>query len=84
MQSAQAWSGISPKNVNDSATLLWQGLAIYGHEELEGNLIQLLHLRAEDNAELKRWKHYLSSDIMNEMIGLLNHDVYSQKWCRYV
>lgn len=31
---------------------LWQGLAIQGHEELEGNLIQLLYLRAEDNVEL--------------------------------
>ena len=50
--------------------LLCQGLALRGHEELEGNLMQLLKLRVEDSPDIERWikeKHYLSGDILNEM-----------------
>ena len=45
-----------------------------GHEQIEGNLIQLLLLRSEDCPELKQWvkeKHYLSSEILNEMLSLM-------------
>ena len=58
--------------------LLRQGLAIRGHEELEGNLFQLLLLRKEECPELQQWiesKKYLSSDIINEMIGMTAHCV---------
>ena len=57
--------------------LLRQGLAIRGHSENEGNIIQLLLLRCEDTPQLKQWlvaKKYLSHDILNEQIGLMaNH-----------
>ena len=58
--------------------LLQQGLAIREHEELEGNLFQLLLLRKEECPELQQWiesKKYLSSDIINEMIGMTAHCV---------
>ena len=51
--------------------LLRQGLAIRGHDEDEGNLMQLLKLRCEDDAELKTWvseRKYLSPVIVNEQI----------------
>ena len=58
--------------------LLQQGFAIREHEELEGNLFQLLLLRKEECPELQQWiesKKYLSSDIINEMIGMTAHCV---------
>lgn len=54
--------------------LLRQGIAIRGHEQIEGNLMQLLLLRSEDCCELKKWveeKKYLSSEIVNEQIDLM-------------
>jgi len=56
--------------------LLSQGLAIRGHTEVEGNLLQLMTLQSEDCPGLKRWldKHqYLSHDIVNEMIMLMGN-----------
>ena len=53
-----------------------QGLAIRGHEEKDGNLIQLLECRSEKIPELHDWltrQKYLSHDIVNEMIELLAH-----------
>jgi len=53
--------------------LLREGLAIRGHTEVEGNLLQLMTLWSEDCSGVKRWldKHqYLSHDIVNEMIML--------------
>ena len=35
--------------------LLRQGLSIRGHSDIEGNLVQLLHLRASDCPMLARW-----------------------------
>ncbi len=58
--------------------LLHQGLAIRGHDQEEGNLMQLLSLRREDCSELKGWlkdKNYLSSEIINEMISLMGRSV---------
>ena len=40
--------------------------------------MQLLKLRVEDSPDIERWikeKHYLSGDILNEMIGLLGRNV---------
>ena len=58
--------------------LLRQGLAIRGHEEVEGNLIQLLLLRSKHISGLKQYisdKHYLSGDIMIEIIALMSNAV---------
>lgn len=59
--------------------LLRQGLAIRGHEEEKGNLMQLLLLRSEDVAGLKQYnmtdRHYLSGDIVNELIALMSNAV---------
>lgn len=58
--------------------LLHQGLAIRGHEQIEGNLMQLLLLRSEECCELKQWineKKYLSSEIINEMIALMGRTI---------
>lgn len=65
------------KQLSSLRYLARQGLAIRGHSENEGNLMQLLLLRCEDNPLLKQWlvaKKYLSHDILNEQIGLMaNH-----------
>ena len=61
--------------------LLRQGLAIRGHEEMEGNLMQLLLLQAEHCSDLKKYiidKHYLSNDIINEMTMLMSNAVVRQ------
>ena len=57
--------------------LLRQGLAIRGHEELQGNLLQLLKVQSEDNKKLATFiedKNYQSPDVTNELIILMgNH-----------
>jgi hypothetical protein len=58
--------------------LLRQGLAIRGHEEIEGNLMQLLLLRAQDKSELKRFisdQKYMSPEIVNECIRLMGQSL---------
>ena len=52
-----------------------QGLAIRGHVEDEGNLIQLLKLRESDVDGLSEWikeKNYLSHDIINEICQIIS------------
>ena len=65
------------KQLSSLRYLLRQGLAIRGHVEIEGNLMQLLRLHCEDIPRLKQWlqaKKYLSHDIVNEQISLMaNH-----------
>ena len=58
--------------------LLRQGLAIRGHKESEGNLIQLLCLRSDDSPQLAKWlknQQYLSPEIINELITLMGNDL---------
>ena len=58
--------------------LVRQGLPIRGHEEVEGNLTQLLLLRAKDCSGLKQYVdngNYLSHEIINEMITLMSNRV---------
>ena len=59
-----------------------QGLALRGHREdtnrMEGNLLKLLILRAEDCPELKSWvykKEYTSPEIVNEIIMMMGNSV---------
>ena len=61
-----------------SSILLCQGMAIRGHKEEEGNLVQLMNLWSEDVPGLKRWleKHqYMSHQVVNEMITLMGNTV---------
>ena len=51
-----------------------QGIAIRGHIEEEGNLLQLLSCRAEDVPGLQAWLKdpaYKSHDVINELIQLM-------------
>ena len=53
-----------------------QGIAIRGHVEEEGNLIQFLKCRAEDIQGLNEWiknGKYLSHDIVNEILEMMAH-----------
>ena len=71
--------------------LVGQGLALRGHTEEDGNLVQLLKCRSEDICGLQPWLkdgRYLSHDIINELIEMMAHqflrniltDVKSAKW----
>ena len=71
--------------------LVCQGLAICGHTEEVGYLVQLLKCRSEDICGLQRWLkdgRYVSHDIINELIEMMAHqllrniltDVKSAKW----
>ena len=50
--------------------LLRQGLPIRGHLEENGNLMQLLQCRSEDDDDLRSWilKKYLFHKTINEQI----------------
>ena len=66
------------KQLSTLQFLLRQGLAIRGHEELEGNLQQLLLLLCEDWPQLRQWiesKKYLPPEIVNELICSMAHQV---------
>ena len=66
------------KQLSSLKYLLRQGLAIRGHDDKEGNLIQLLKLRAEDDSQLRTWLSdgkYLSPVIVNEQIKLMADSV---------
>lgn len=57
-----------------------QGLALRGDNDAESNLIQLLHLRAEDNPQLISWltrsqKKYTSHENQNEMLEIMGLSV---------
>lgn len=56
-----------------------QGIALRGHESIEGNYMQLLLLRSNEIPELKNWlartTNYTSSDSQNEMLAMLSHDI---------
>ena len=61
--------------------LLRQGLAIRGHRETEGNLMQLLYLQSSECPQLGRWlknQQYLSPEIINEFITLMGNDLLRQ------
>ena len=66
------------KQLSSLRYLLRQGLAIRGHEITEGNLYCLLQLRAEDDANVKKWItdfRYLSPDIVNEQVELMANSI---------
>ena len=66
------------KQLSSLRYLLRQGLAIRGHTDYDGNLVQLLMLRSEDCNGLNSWlqnKKYMSHEIVNEMIRLMSNYV---------
>ena len=74
----QSRATVTLVQVSSLKFLLQQGLAFRGHDELEGNLMQLLllHVHAEDRPELKQWikdKKYLSPQITNELIKIMSN-----------
>ena len=53
-------------------------MAIRGHTEEEGNLVQLLKLRIENSNSMHSWvreEKYMSHDIINELINIMGQDV---------
>ena len=69
------------KQLHSFIYLLRQGLPIRGHMEGEVNLIQLLEMQSTDFPQMKRWikdGHYLSHDIINEMIALMGNTLLRQ------
>ena len=66
------------KQLSTLRMLLKQGLAIRGHHDKDGNLVQLLQLRAEDDPQRKKWIHdkdYLSLEIVNECITIMGNQL---------
>jgi len=79
------------KQLSSLKYLLRQGLAIRGHEAMEGKLLQVLQLRGDDCPEMKTWineRKYFSPDILNEQIALMGlhtlretlQDIRSAEW----
>ena len=63
------------KTISSLKYLAKQGLPIRGHDDLEGNLRQLLELRMEDCPEMQDYlakNKYLSHDIINEILNLMD------------
>ena len=57
-----------------------QGLALRGDDDTESNLIQLLHLRAQDKPQLLKWlerssRKYTSHENQNEMLEIMAHQI---------
>lgn len=56
-----------------------QGLPTRGHNETEGNFLQLIHLQSDDCPLLKEWiyqcQNWTSHDIQNELLEIMAHTV---------
>ena len=66
------------KQMSSLRFLLRQGLALRGHYEKEGNLVQLMTLRTEDCTNLKHWltnNKYISHEILAELESLMAKSV---------
>ena len=75
------------KQLSSLKFLLRQGLAVRGHSDRDGNLVQLMELRSEDSPGLRRWldsNHYLSPQIVNEMITLMGNTLLCKLLVKYV
>ena len=62
------------KQLSSLKYLLWQGLVIRGHDDMEGNLVQLLMIRSQDCPDMETWIRewkYFSPPIPNEQIALM-------------
>ena len=67
------------KIVTSVMFLAKQGLAIRGHGNDEGNLLQLLHLRSSDCPDLKRWlqrkETFTHPECQNEILQLVSNEI---------
>ena len=68
------------KMISTLQFLACQGLAARGHLESEGNFIQLLRLRSEEDCSdlvrwLKRRGNWTSHEIQNELFEIMAHSV---------
>ena len=66
------------KHLSSVRYLARQGLALRGHEESEGNMLQLLQMWSVHDSDVKEWLRdgkYLSHDIVNEEIKLMSDHV---------
>lgn len=64
------------KHLSALCYLARQGLAIWGHEEREGNMIQLLRMWSAQDADMKEWLregNYLSEQIKMMADQVLRH-----------
>ena len=65
----------------DTRYLARQGLALRGHDDEEGNLMQLLKLRSEHSSVLQKWlqrtTNFLPHESQNEILDLLSFSVYN-------
>ena len=55
-----------------------------GHDEMEGNLRQLLLLTARDDRELQQWidnGKYFSVDVINECVSLMGQHLLRKLLC---
>lgn len=62
------------KQISTLKYLTRQGLAVRGHDDLEGNLFQLLKLRSQDCPQLNTWikkRNDFSPQVLNEQIALM-------------
>ena len=66
------------KQLSSLQYLLRQGVTIWGHDEMDGTLMQLLQLRSNDCPKISNWiseRKYFSSDILKEQIALIGLSV---------
>ena len=66
------------KQLSSLRYLLRQGLALRGHEEQQGNLMQLILLRSHDCPGLEQYLekgHYMFHEIIHEQMGLMANQV---------
>jgi len=72
------------KQLSTLRMLVRQGLAIRGKEEVNGNLVQILRLRAEDEKDISDWianKKYISHDIVNESLEIMGNTLLRNLLC---
>ena len=66
-----------PANPDDFNSISGSTRALLGHEKQDGNLFNLLSLRAEDRKMLQGWLHkkrnYLDPSIQNEILTLFSN-----------
>eukprot|EP00731_Ephydatia_muelleri_P027958 Em0019g831a len=74
----------SSQGHREAVFVVFKGLPTRGHDEMEGNLRQLLLLTARDDRELQQWidnGKYLSVDVINECVMLMGQHLLRKLLC---